>query len=166
MLWCEDLKIEPVLAVYAGYSMAQEHDTLAQNYFPPLWGNSSYPTVGTEMNNPSYSAVIKLTQTYSPNLLNETAFLYSGNKIQLTPIDGVGGEPFAQPAGWNATSFFPLANNKMSKMPEVQLQGSPINVTCAQLGSKQSVIFRRFHQNLKAVCTLLIKPNALRGRKL
>jgi alpha-N-arabinofuranosidase len=23
--WCEDLKIEPVLAVYAGYSMAQEH---------------------------------------------------------------------------------------------------------------------------------------------
>lgn len=25
MLWCEDLKIEPVLAVYAGYSMAQEH---------------------------------------------------------------------------------------------------------------------------------------------
>ncbi len=50
------------------------HDTLDQNYFPPLWGNSSYPTVGTAMNNPSYSAVIKLTQTYSPNLLNETAF--------------------------------------------------------------------------------------------
>ncbi len=62
------------------------HDTLAQNYFPPLWGNSSYPTVGTAMNNPSYSAVIKLTQTYSPNLLNETAFLYSGNKITLTPL--------------------------------------------------------------------------------
>jgi len=41
------------------------HDTLAQNYFPPLWGNSSYPTVGTEMNNPSYSAVIKLTTSVS-----------------------------------------------------------------------------------------------------
>ena len=105
------------------------HDTLAQNYYPPLWGNSSYPTVGTAMTNPSYSAVIKLTQTYSPNLLNETAFLYSGNKITLTPINGKGGEPFAQPSGWNATSFFPLANNRMSKMPEVQLQGSPINVT-------------------------------------
>ena len=66
------------------------HDTLAQNYFPPLWGNSTYPTVGTAMNNPSYSAVIKLTQTYSPNLLNETAFLYSGNKITLTPLAGPG----------------------------------------------------------------------------
>ncbi len=105
------------------------HDTLAQNYFPPLWGDSSYPTVGTAMNNPSYSAVIKLTQTYSPNLLNETAFNYSGNKITLTPLPGPGGGQFVQPSGWNATSFFPAANNFLNRMPEVQLQGSPINVT-------------------------------------
>jgi len=25
MEWCEDLKMEPVLAVYAGYSLAQDH---------------------------------------------------------------------------------------------------------------------------------------------
>jgi len=105
------------------------HDTLAQNYFPPLWGDSTYPTVGTAMNNPSYSAVIKLTQTYSPNLLNETAFLYSGNKITLTPIQGPGGGQFVKPSGWTGTSFFPDANNRMNRMPEVQLQGSPINVT-------------------------------------
>jgi Carboxypeptidase regulatory-like domain len=104
------------------------HDTLDQKYFPPLWGDSTYPTVGTIMNNPSYSAVIKLTQTYSPNLLNETAFLYAGNKITLTPTDGPGGT-FVQPSGWTATSFFPLANNLMSRMPEIQLQGSPIQVT-------------------------------------
>jgi len=105
------------------------HDTLAQNYFPPLWGNSTYPTVGTAMNNPSYSAVIKLTQTYSPNLLNETAFLYSGNKITLTPLDGPDGGTFVKPSGWNATTFFPDENNRMNRLPEVQLQGSPINVT-------------------------------------
>ena len=105
------------------------HDTLAQNYFPPLWGDSSYPTVGTAMNNPSYSAVIKLTQTYTPNLLNETAFLYSGNKITLTPVQGPDGGQFVQPSGWTASSFFPVANNLLSRMPEVQLQGSPINVT-------------------------------------
>src|SRR6266567_3653022 len=105
------------------------HDTLYQQYFPPLWGNSTYPTVGTLMNNPSFSAVIKLTQTYSPNLLNETAFLYSGNKITLTPVNGPGGGQFAQPSGWTASSFFPLANNLMKRMPEIQLQGSPLNVT-------------------------------------
>ena len=55
------------------------------NFFPPLWGDSTYPTVGTAMQNPAWSSVIKLTQTISPTLLNETAFLYSGNKITLTP---------------------------------------------------------------------------------
>ena len=104
------------------------HDTLLQDYYPPLWGDSTYPTVGTIMTNPSYSAVIKFTQTYSPNLLNETGFYYSGNKITLTPTPGPGGS-FVMPSGWNATSFFPLANNLMQRMPEVQLQGSPLQVT-------------------------------------
>ena len=103
------------------------HDAVTQSYYPPLWGNSTYPTVGTAMTNPSYSATIKLTQTYSPSLLNETAFLYSGNKITLDPIDGPGGS-FVQPAGWTATSFFPVANNIGARMPEIRLVGSPLNV--------------------------------------
>ena len=71
------------------------------------------------------TAVIKLTQTYSPNLLNETAFLYSGNKIHLTPV-ALAGQSLAQPAGWTATSFFPVANNVGADMPEINL-GAPYN---------------------------------------
>jgi hypothetical protein len=103
------------------------HDTLAQNYFPPLWGDSTYPTVGTIMSNPSYSAVIKLTQTYSSNLLNESGVFYSGNKITLTPTKGPGGT-FVQPTGWTATSFFPITDNFGARLPEIDLQGSPLNV--------------------------------------
>lgn len=99
------------------------HDSVDQTYYPPLWGDSSYPTVGTAMRNPSWSATVKLTQTLSPSLLNETAFLFSGNTINLDPV-GIS----AQPDGWSATSFFPLANNVGSRMPEVQLQG-PYNTT-------------------------------------
>lgn len=107
------------------------HDTLAQNYFPPLWGDSTYPTVGTAMTNPSYTAVIKLTQTYSPNLLNETGVFYSGNKITLTPINGPGGT-FVQPSGWTATSFFPPGDAATNDMPEIDLQGSPLNVNWSE----------------------------------
>jgi hypothetical protein len=107
------------------------HDTLAQNYFPPLWGDSSYPTVGTAMTNPSYTAAIKLTQTYTPNLLNETAYLYSGNKITLTPVAGKGAS-FTQPSGWTATSFFPVTDAATNDMPEIQLQGSPLNTTWSE----------------------------------
>lgn len=107
------------------------HDTLLQNYFPPLWGDSTYPTVGTIMTNPSFTAVIKLTQTYTPNLLNETGIFYSGNKITLTPTAGPGGS-FVQPSGWTATSFFPVADAATNDMPEIDLQGSPLNVNWSE----------------------------------
>ncbi len=99
------------------------HDQTTQTYYPPLWGNSSYPTVGTAMLNPSWSSTIKLTQMISPNLLNVTAFLYSGNSIHLSPV-GVA----TQPSGWTGTTFFPIANNQGSRMPEVQL-GAPYGTT-------------------------------------
>src|SRR5271168_632618 len=99
------------------------HDSVTQTYYPPLWGDSTYPTVGTAMLNPSWSATIKLTQTLSPNLLNETAFLYSGNTIHLSPV-GIS----AQPSGWSATSFFPPGDNFGLRLPEVQL-GAPYSTT-------------------------------------
>jgi hypothetical protein len=105
------------------------HDAMAKTFYPPLWGpGGDYPTVGTAMTNPSFTAVIKLTQTYTPNLLNETAFLYSGNKITLTPIAGAGSS-FLLPSGWTANSFFPVSDNAGKDMPEIDLQGSPLNQT-------------------------------------
>jgi hypothetical protein len=95
------------------------HDAVSQTYYPALWSDSSYPTVGTALLNPAWSSVIKLTQTISPTLLNETIFNYDGNKINLGPL-GV----YAQPEGWTAQSFFPAANNAGSRMPEIDL-GAP-----------------------------------------
>jgi len=102
------------------------HDAMTQTYYPPLWGNSTYPTVGTAMLNPSWSSTLKLTQTYSPSLLNETSFLFSGNTIHLSPVKGAGLTSFSQPSGWIATSFFPVANNREARLPEVRL-GAPYN---------------------------------------
>ena len=99
------------------------HDAVKPTFFPPLW-TTSFPTVGTTMNNPSYSAVIKLTQTYSPNLLNETSFNYDGNKIALTPIPSAGAS-IGVPSGWTAKTFFPLAYNVGKDMPAVSLSGKP-----------------------------------------
>lgn len=94
------------------------HDANQQTKYPPLWSNDSYPNVGSVMNNPAWAAVVKLTQTISPNLLNETAFNFDGNKITLTPT-GV----FAQPTGFSIGSFF-TGNNALNRLPEVDL-GAP-----------------------------------------
>jgi hypothetical protein len=98
------------------------HDANVQTKYPPLWSNDSYPTVGSVMNNPAWAAVVKLTQTISPNLLNETAFNFDGNKLTFTPVG-----TFAEPAGWNAGSFF-TGNNALNRLPEIDL-GAPYGTT-------------------------------------
>jgi Carboxypeptidase regulatory-like domain len=108
------------------------HDAVTPTFFPALWSDSSYPTVGTAMSNPSYTAVIKLTQSYTPTLLNETTFNYDGNKITLTPVAGPSGGSFKLPSGWSASSFFPVSDNAGQDMPEIDLQGSPLNVNWSE----------------------------------
>jgi len=104
------------------------HDSVTPSFYPPLWTGNDYPTVGTSMSNPSYSVVITLTQTYSPNLLNETQVDYDGNKIRLTPIP-TPGYSFKLPTGWSATTFFPVTDNAGDDMPEIDLQGAPLSTT-------------------------------------
>jgi Carboxypeptidase regulatory-like domain len=106
------------------------HDAVNPTFIPPLWAGG-YPTVGTTMTNPSYTSAIKLTQTYSPNVLNETAFLYSGNKITLTPI-GVGGTNIKLPSGWSASSYFPVADNAGQDMPAITFSGKPFGATATE----------------------------------
>jgi len=107
------------------------HDAMDNTYFPPLWAGS-LATVGTLMQNPSYTAAIKLTQTYSSSVLNETAFFYAGNKIRLSPLSASGVDIY-QPAGWTATSLFPSSNQaaithggKQPILPAITLNGTPL----------------------------------------
>ncbi|WP_158941673.1 carboxypeptidase regulatory-like domain-containing protein [Granulicella sp. S190] len=101
------------------------HDTTSQTVYPPMWSSGSYYTVGNIFQNPSWAAVVKLSQTLSPTLLNETAFNVNGNTIQMTPV-GV----YAEPAGWSAGSFF-TGNNALNRLPQIAFSGGPINTTYA-----------------------------------
>jgi hypothetical protein len=50
-----------------------------------MWSGDSYPSVGTQFGNPSYSAVAHATYTISPTLVNEASFNYNGNRISILP---------------------------------------------------------------------------------
>lgn len=102
------------------------HDQMSQTVFPPMWGaGNTYYTVGNVFANPSWAAVIKLSQTLSPTLLNETAFNVNGNTIDMTPVSAPN-VSYAQPTGWNAGSFF-TGNNALNRLPQVQFQNGPLN---------------------------------------
>jgi len=94
------------------------HDQMSQTLYPPMWGpGNQYFTVGNVFQNPSWAAVIKLSQTLSPTLLNETALNVNGNTISTSNVG-----TYAQPAGWTAGSFF-TGNNALNRLPQLKFSG-------------------------------------------
>ena len=91
-------------------------DSVSQTYATSMWSGDSYPTVGSNFSNPSWSSVIKLTGSLTPNVLLEAAFNFDGNKISIQPS----GTAYVQPSGWAAGSFF-QGNDSTKRLPSVNL---------------------------------------------
>src|SRR5215472_8083212 len=66
-----------------GHFIAEQ---ILQTDIPTRWsGGANLPTVYDTFGNPSYSAVVHATNIISPTLLNEVAFNYGGNRINILP---------------------------------------------------------------------------------
>ena len=65
------------------------------------------------------------TYTLSPTLLNETAFNYNGNRINIVPFAGSGLKSLTLPSGYNSTNsrLFSGPNNG-NRIPKIDLKGS------------------------------------------
>ncbi len=98
------------------------YDSSQNNYATSLWSGDTYPTIGTLLLAPSYSAVVHLSDTISPTLLNEVSYNFNGNQLHITPT-GI----YKQPSGFSNNSYFPAANNNDNRIPEVNL-GQPYGV--------------------------------------
>lgn len=92
-------------------------DSVSQTYATSIWSGDSYPTVGSNFSNPSWSSVIKLTGSLTPNVLLEAAFNYNGNKINIAPS----GPAYQKPSGWTGQSFFPQSADALNRLPSVNL---------------------------------------------
>jgi hypothetical protein len=69
------------LSVYGHWISEQ----ISQVDVPTRWSGANVPTAQDTFGNPSYSAVIHAVNTIRPNLLNEVAFNYNGNRINMVP---------------------------------------------------------------------------------
>jgi hypothetical protein len=91
------------------------HEKVAQNFGTSIWSPDSYPTVGTQFGNPSYSAVIRATYAISPALVNEASFNYNGNRIHIQPTG-----TFARTGDFDVPQFFP--SNTLNRFPTINWQ--------------------------------------------
>jgi hypothetical protein len=94
-------------------------DQAIQTFGTTMWSGDNVPTIGNTYNNPSYSAVVHATYSIRPNLLNEIAFNYDGNRIHILP-QGV----YAQPSGFTVPPVFSNAVNVDNRIPDINLSGT------------------------------------------
>jgi Carboxypeptidase regulatory-like domain len=93
-------------------------DQAQQTYGTTQWSGDNVPTVYNTFGNPSYSAVVHATYIIRPNLLNEVAFNYDGNRIHILPA-GV----YQAPSGFTFNRIF-SGDNVDNRIPDINLAGS------------------------------------------
>ena len=92
-------------------------DSVSQTYATAMWSGDNYPTVGSNFSNPSWSSVIKLTGSLTPNVLLEAAFNYDGNKITILPCRAAA---FAKAVRLDGAIFFTVAD-ALNRLPNFKL---------------------------------------------
>jgi hypothetical protein len=116
-----DHSVNSKLAIF-GHFIAEQ---VSQGFGVSQWSGANVPTVGDTFGNPSYSAVVHATYTISPNLLNETAVNYNGNRINIVPYAGSGLKSLSLPSDYDSSNsrLFSGPNN-MNRIPNIDLNGS------------------------------------------
>jgi len=104
-------------------------DAYQQMFVPTLWASANFGTVQTKWTSPAKSAVLHLTASLKPNLLNE--FIISASADVNTVHESTGFDSPAgsidKPSDFVAQSIFP-ANQLQTKLPGIAVSGGvPFN---------------------------------------
>jgi hypothetical protein len=93
-------------------------EQVSQTYGTAQWVPDNVPTVNDVFGNPSYSAVMHATYAANPSLLNEVAFNYDGNRINISPQGLV-----SAPSSFVFNRLF-TGPNPDNRIPSITLSGS------------------------------------------
>ena len=93
-------------------------DQVSQSYGETIFSGDNVPTIGTNLGNPSYAAVVHTTDVISPNLVNEISFNYNGNRVTFLPLGLV-----TAPSDFKFDRFF-TGPNTANRIPSIYLVGS------------------------------------------
>jgi hypothetical protein len=92
-------------------------EQILQTYGTTMWSGDNVPSIGNTFGNPSYSAVAHATYAISPTLINETAFNYNGNRINILPVG-----TYTAPSGFTFGRVF-TGPNSYDRIPSINLGG-------------------------------------------
>jgi hypothetical protein len=88
----------------------------SQTFGTSMWSGDNTPSIGNTFGNPAYSAVVHATHVISPTVLNEIAFNYNGNRINIIPAGLVNA-----PSAFTFNRLFDATPN--TRIPAINLSG-------------------------------------------
>jgi len=91
-------------------------EQVSQTFGTSMWSGDNSPSIGNTFGNPAYSAVVHATHVISPTLLNEIAFNYNGNRINIIPAGLVNA-----PSSFTFNRLFDATPN--TRIPAINLNG-------------------------------------------
>ena len=91
-------------------------DMTNQGFATSLWSSDNVPTVGTQLHSPSYASVVRLTDSISPNIVNETMLQYDGNRLSIKPSG------LYSSSSVNLPQYF--AGDNQNRLPNVYIAGN------------------------------------------
>ena len=115
-----DQNIGDKTSVFVRYTQ----DAYEQTYVPTLWSNSNFDTVKTEWTSPAKSAVIHLTRTLKPTLMNEFIMGFSADVNTVHNVAGPSSPAGSvdKPSGYTTKTIFP-ANATVPLLPAISISG-------------------------------------------
>jgi hypothetical protein len=141
-------------------------DAYTQVFVPTLWTSAQFGTVKTPLNIPAKNAVLHLTNSLRPDLLNEFVFGFSTDywtAKSAIGTDSVSGS-IVKPAGFGIASIFPAATSG-PLLPAISVQGGgpsfsedtgyPYSYTNPALTFKDNLVWTRGRHVLKFGAFLL-----------
>jgi hypothetical protein len=120
----EQLRVDQNIGDKTSVMVRFTSDAWDQVAVPALWTSSSFDTGISEFSSPGKSAVMHLTHSFNPSLMNELVLGYTVNHIYITPAAGPSSPAGSidKPSSWTATTIFP-PNKNVPLLPGISVCG-------------------------------------------
>lgn len=99
-------------------------DAYEQVFVPTLWSAANFATVKSNASTPGKSAVLHLSQTFRPDLMNEVILSFSTDRNDITALPGIDSPSgtISRPADFGVKTIFP-GNANQPLLPGVSVHG-------------------------------------------
>src|ERR1019366_1795876 len=100
------------------------NDAWQQTVYPSEYSSAQFDSVGSIFSVPAKSAVLHLTRTFKPSLMNEFVIAWGNDPHHITGFPGPGSPSgsITKPSTWTAGQFF-AANKSQPFLPGVSVSG-------------------------------------------